>query len=66
MPSPEPTTTELAPTPPAPAQPSALVSHARKVAADHRTRTGQPIDAPTLRARLGVTTPLADAIAAQL
>jgi hypothetical protein len=49
-----------------PAVPAALLVHARKVAADHRTRTGAPIDASTLRARLGVPAPLADAIAAQL
>jgi hypothetical protein len=55
--------------PPAPAVqpvPAALVTHARKVADEHRTRTGTPIDTDTLRARLGVPAPLADAIAAQL
>ncbi|GAA3902698.1 DUF2637 domain-containing protein [Streptomyces lacrimifluminis] len=46
--------------------PAALVEHARKVAAEHHTRTGTPIDTPTLRARLGVPAPMADAIAAQL
>ncbi|MFH9132075.1 DUF2637 domain-containing protein [Streptomyces griseoaurantiacus] len=46
--------------------PAALVEHARKVAAEHRTRTGTPIDTPTLRARLGVPAPLADAIAGHL
>ncbi|MQY34910.1 hypothetical protein SRB17_28820 [Streptomyces sp. RB17] len=51
---------------PAVAVPAALVDHARKVAADHETRTGQPIDTDTLRARLGVPPHLADAIAAQL
>jgi len=51
---------------PRPAVPAALVEHARKVAAEHRTRTGTPIDTPTLRARLGVPVPLAEAIAAQL
>ncbi|MGQ4383052.1 DUF2637 domain-containing protein [Streptomyces sp. SAS_270] len=58
----------LAPTP-APAAvsvPAALVDHARKVAAEHHTRTGTPIDTPTLRARLGVPGPMAEAIAAQL
>lgn len=54
------------PAKPAPAVPAALVAHARKVAADHQTRTGQVIDTPTLRARLGVPAPLAEAIAAQL
>jgi hypothetical protein len=46
--------------------PVALVDHARKVAAEHHTRTGVPIDTPTLRARLGVPAPMAEAIAAQL
>ncbi|MGW6481978.1 DUF2637 domain-containing protein [Streptomyces sp. NPDC055059] len=46
--------------------PTALVDHARKVAAEHHTRTGAPIDTETLRARLGVPAPLAEAIAAQL
>ncbi|CAM5507098.1 DUF2637 domain-containing protein [Streptomyces canus] len=53
------------PTPPVPV-PSALVDHARKVAAEHHIRTGTPIDTPTLRTRLGVPVPLAEAIAAQL
>jgi hypothetical protein len=57
---------EAAPVPAPPVVPSALLAHARKVAAEHRTRTGNAIDAPTLRARLGVPAPLADAIAAQL
>ncbi|MEU0999628.1 DUF2637 domain-containing protein [Streptomyces tibetensis] len=46
--------------------PAALVTHARKVAADHQARTGTPIDTPTLRARLGVPAPMADAIATHL
>ncbi|MGW5274206.1 DUF2637 domain-containing protein [Streptomyces sp. NPDC004044] len=46
--------------------PDALVDHARKLAADHRSRTGNPIDTDTLRARLGVPAPMAEAIAAQL
>ncbi|WP_405670654.1 DUF2637 domain-containing protein [Streptomyces sp. NBC_01530] len=54
---------DLDPVPPVPA---ALVDHARKVAADHQARTGSPIDTDTLRARLGVPAPMADAIAAQL
>ncbi|WP_435611895.1 DUF2637 domain-containing protein [Streptomyces sp. bgisy159] len=58
LPAPEPT--------PAPAVPAVLLDHARKVAADYRTRTGAPIDTDTLRARLGVPPHLADAIAAQL
>ncbi|MEU6423463.1 DUF2637 domain-containing protein [Streptomyces spiralis] len=48
------------------AVPAPLVAHARKVAADHEARTGSPIDTDTLRARLGVPAPMADAIAAQL
>ncbi|MFF2931099.1 DUF2637 domain-containing protein [Streptomyces mirabilis] len=53
---------------PAPELPTqrALVEHARKVAAEHHTRTGTAIDTPTLRARLGVPAPMADAIAAHL
>ncbi len=46
--------------------PAALVEHAHKVAADHHARTGAPIDTATLRARLGVPAPLAEAIAARL
>ncbi|WP_314619888.1 DUF2637 domain-containing protein [Streptomyces stackebrandtii] len=52
--------------PAAVAVPPALVVHARKIADDHQTRTGSPIDADTLRARLGVPPLMADAIAAQL
>ncbi|MER7870429.1 DUF2637 domain-containing protein [Streptomyces cellulosae] len=55
-----------APAPPPVAVPAALVEHARKVAAEHHARTGTVIDTPTLRARLGVPPPMADAIAAQL
>ncbi|MFJ3547653.1 DUF2637 domain-containing protein [Streptomyces sp. NPDC090114] len=55
-----------APAPPAVAVPAALVDHARKVAADHQERTGARIDTDTLRARLGVPSHMADAIAAQL
>ncbi|WP_328944859.1 DUF2637 domain-containing protein [Streptomyces sp. NBC_00250] len=58
-PAPEP---ELSPV----AVPPALVAHARKVADDYRARTGYPIDADTLRARLGVPPLMANAIAAQL
>ncbi|UFR03476.1 DUF2637 domain-containing protein [Streptomyces sp. Go40/10] len=56
-------------TPPRPTPvpvPSALVDHARKVAAEHHARTGAHIDTPTLRARLGVPAPMAEAIAAHL
>ncbi|MGW9428738.1 DUF2637 domain-containing protein [Streptomyces decoyicus] len=52
---------------PAPAPvPAALVAHARKVADEHRARTGDQIDTDTLRARLGVPSQLAESIAAQL
>ncbi|MFE7789448.1 DUF2637 domain-containing protein [Streptomyces sp. NPDC057460] len=75
-PTPEPApkvTVERAPEPapelphaPAVAVPPALLDHARKVADTHHTTTGNRIDPDTLRARLGVPGPLADAIAAQL
>ncbi|MGW3730096.1 DUF2637 domain-containing protein [Streptomyces sp. NPDC000851] len=64
LPAPEPV--PAPPAVPAPPVPAALVDHARKVADDHRARTGAPIDTDTLRARLGVPPQLADAIAAQL
>jgi hypothetical protein len=57
--------TESAPTAVA-SVPPALAALARKVADDHRARTGTPIDTSTLRARLGVPMPLAEAIASQL
>lgn len=59
---------DVAPAPTAPALPvpAALGEHARKVAAEHHTRTGTPIYTPTLRARLGIPPPMADTIAAQL
>ncbi|MFF7576568.1 DUF2637 domain-containing protein [Streptomyces sp. NPDC008061] len=56
----------LPPADSSPSVPAALVDHARKIADDHRTRTGSPIDTDTLRARLGVPPQLAAAIAAQL
>ncbi|MFI0238221.1 DUF2637 domain-containing protein [Streptomyces sp. NPDC016845] len=69
-PAPEPPPTPLpvpaSPLPPAVPVPAALVEHARKVAAEHHTRTGTVIDTPTLRARLGVPAPMAEAISAQL
>ncbi|WP_031026112.1 DUF2637 domain-containing protein [Streptomyces albus] len=49
-----------------PGVPPALVEHARKLAIQHQADTGAPIDTATLRARLGVPEPLADALAAQL
>ncbi|WP_329337359.1 DUF2637 domain-containing protein [Streptomyces sp. NBC_00663] len=57
---------EAPPERPAVPVPAALVDHARKIATEHHTRTGTPIDTPTLRARLGVPAPMAEAIAAQL
>ncbi|GHF60633.1 DUF2637 domain-containing protein [Streptomyces sp. NRRL_ISP-5395] len=46
--------------------PPALLDHARKLADSHHAATGSRIDSTTLRARLGVPAPLADAITAQL
>ncbi|MGW1674826.1 DUF2637 domain-containing protein [Streptomyces sp. NPDC002324] len=66
---PPPTPPAIEPPPPerpAVPVPTALVEHARKVAAEHHNRTGTPIDTLTLRARLGVPTPMAEAIAAHL
>ncbi|MFG2578330.1 DUF2637 domain-containing protein [Streptomyces malaysiensis] len=57
---------EPEPKQPAPHVPAALVTHARKLVDDHHARTGSPIDPETLRARLGVPAPLADAIASRL
>ena len=57
---------EAPPERPAVPVPAALIEHARKVAAEHHTRTGTPIDTSTLRARLGVPAPMAEAIAAHL
>lgn len=51
---------------PVPVVPPALVDHARKLATEHRTRTGTDIDTATLRARLGIPEDLAGAIVAQL
>jgi hypothetical protein len=65
-PAPAEPVTEAEPVKSAVAVPATLVAHARKVAADHLTRTGTAIDIPTLRARLGVPAQLAEAIAAQL
>ncbi|WP_327422621.1 DUF2637 domain-containing protein [Streptomyces sp. NBC_01230] len=52
--------------PAAPHVPPALIAHARKLADTHRAATGRALDTDTLRARLGVPAPMADAIAAQL
>ncbi|MFG2825790.1 DUF2637 domain-containing protein [Kitasatospora sp. NPDC048365] len=66
-PAPSPTPAPAQPvTPAATAVPAPLLQHARKVADDHRARTGDPIDAATLRARLGIKDPLASALAAEL
>ncbi|MBJ7001723.1 DUF2637 domain-containing protein [Streptomyces sp. CRPSP2-6A1] len=46
--------------------PPALIDHARKVATEHRARTGAEIDVTTLRTRLGLPEDLAGAIVAQL
>ncbi|MFF8647314.1 DUF2637 domain-containing protein [Streptomyces griseoluteus] len=65
--APELPTVEPEPAPPStPTVPPALVTLARKVADEHRARTGTPIDTSTLRARLGVPLPLAEAISAHL
>ncbi|MEL3949499.1 DUF2637 domain-containing protein [Streptomyces sp. LNU-CPARS28] len=67
-PVPPPASPEAAParTEPGPAVPPALLDHARKVATEHRTRTGHDIDAAALRARLGIPDALAGAIVTQL
>ncbi|MBW5483742.1 DUF2637 domain-containing protein [Streptomyces bambusae] len=65
IPAPEPAPALPAPAP-AVAVPDALLAYGRKVADEHRARTGTPIDTDALRARLGVPAPMADAIAAQL
>ncbi|MFD9614958.1 DUF2637 domain-containing protein, partial [Streptomyces sp. NPDC059083] len=62
-----PSTPKAAPEPvlptPAASVPPALLDHARKIADAHRAQTGAPIDAATIRARLGIPAPLADSIA---
>ncbi|WP_406267383.1 DUF2637 domain-containing protein [Streptomyces sp. NBC_00191] len=54
------------PAPPPADVPPALVDHAQRLADAHRTATGHPIDADTLRDRLGLPGPMADQLAAQL
>ncbi|MFJ9622603.1 DUF2637 domain-containing protein [Streptomyces sp. NPDC101181] len=61
----DPTTTAPA-LPAVPPVPPALIAHARKLADSHQAATGHAIDRDTLRSRLGVPAPMADAIAAQL
>jgi hypothetical protein len=65
-PAPDPPAIEASPERPPVPVPAALIDHVRKVAAEHHTRTGTPIDTPTLRTRLGVPEPMAEAIAARL
>ncbi|MEV7489666.1 DUF2637 domain-containing protein [Streptomyces anulatus] len=65
-PSAEPAAPVPVPAPAPAAVPPALLDHARKLADAHQTATGARIDSATLRARLGVPAPLADAITAQL
>ncbi|MGW3401315.1 DUF2637 domain-containing protein [Streptomyces zhihengii] len=71
----EPVTAAVEPADPVPALPAApppadvppaLVDHARKIANAHRATTGHPIDADTLRDRLGLPGPMAAQLAAHL
>ncbi|WP_250288447.1 DUF2637 domain-containing protein [Streptomyces atroolivaceus] len=64
--APTPPTAAVSASAPVVAVPPALLDHARKVADSHHATTGARIDSATLRARLGVPAPLADAITAQL
>ncbi|MFH9658214.1 DUF2637 domain-containing protein [Streptomyces sp. NPDC017248] len=66
LPAPDPEPVPALPEAARPPVPPALVDHARKIATEHRTRTGMDIDTATLRARLGVPEDLAGAIVAQL
>ncbi|MEV4334060.1 DUF2637 domain-containing protein [Streptomyces sp. NPDC049597] len=63
---PEPEIDPVRALPPAAPVPAALLAHARKIADAHRASTGTAIDPDTLRARLGVPGPMADALALQL
>ncbi|ALO10017.1 SpdA protein [Streptomyces venezuelae] len=65
-PLPEETPPEPVPPVPTVPVPPALLDHARKIADAHHAQTGTPIDATTLRGRLGVPAALADSIALQL
>ncbi|MFI0739962.1 DUF2637 domain-containing protein [Streptomyces sp. NPDC021100] len=65
-PQPEQVPERTAPPPVGPAVPVALLDHARKLAENHRATTGADMDAATLRARLGLPAPTADAIVSQL
>ncbi|MEU9010957.1 DUF2637 domain-containing protein [Streptomyces sp. NPDC048479] len=66
QPEPEPEPDPAPALPAAPAVPAALITHARKLADAHHSATGRAIDPDTLRARLGVPAPMAEAIATQL
>ncbi|WP_327392954.1 MULTISPECIES: DUF2637 domain-containing protein [unclassified Streptomyces] len=66
IPEPEPVPAPVSPEAAPPGVPPALVDHARKLATEHRTRTGSEIDTATLRARLGVPEALVNKIATQL
>ncbi|WP_327680229.1 DUF2637 domain-containing protein [Streptomyces sp. NBC_00467] len=66
VPVPAPEAAPVPALPPAVSVPPALLAHARKVAETHHTATGTSIDPDTLRARLGVPGPMADALALQL
>ena len=66
VPVPAPEAAPVPALPPAVPVPPALLAHAHKVAETHHTATGTPIDADTLRTRLGVPGPMADALALQL
>ncbi|MEU5215112.1 DUF2637 domain-containing protein [Streptomyces sp. NPDC020807] len=57
---------ELVSSVPAVSVPPALLAHAQKIADTHRSQTGSPIDAETLRTRLGLPATLADSIALQI
>ncbi|MEV6954947.1 DUF2637 domain-containing protein [Streptomyces sp. NPDC051183] len=69
LPAADPATPEVpapAAVPPSVPVPPALLAHAQKIADAHQAQNGTPIDAATLRSRLGVPPALADAIAIQL
>lgn len=65
-PAPQPQPPEPAPITPAVPVPPALLDHAQKIADAHQAQNGAPIDAATLRIRLGIPSALADAITVQL
>ncbi|MCZ4117795.1 DUF2637 domain-containing protein [Streptomyces sp. H39-S7] len=70
-PVPTATTAAMVPGPAAPAAvsrpvPAPLLEAGRRIAADHQQRHGQHITAPELASRLGVASPLAGAVHAQL